>query len=237
MKKMLMLIMVLVLCLTGCSSNIGPTDNVTFKFKDGLITYNGSPVTFTEYHGYRAIVEGGTGGLTYELMLEAGNDVTSISVNTQSVLEENMDNYKGKFYYTEYLGTKFTMADQVTKDYFEICQTYGDGLDPGLTATYCAKYIDDIPLTDGQIKVDCGDFIVGNDYDQFIVRPDHVVIQSMLKVSVGTYNTSETVTVVQNNKEYQLQKGSTAKYDYYVYGDYLIQLAAGLDISSYITFK
>ena len=237
MRKKLLLILALVLCLTGCSSNAGPEDDVTFKFEDGVITYGGKPVTFTEYNGYSATIEGGTGGLNYSLILEAGNDVTSISVNTQSILEENMDTYKGKFYYTEFLGSKMTMAEQVTEDYFEICQAYIKGIDAGLAATYCASYIDDIPLTNGKVKVDCGDFIVGNDYDTFVVRADHVVIPSMLKVSVGTHDCPETVTVVQDNKEYQLQKGSSSKYDYYQYGEYLIQLASGLDISSYITFK
>ena len=237
MRKKLLLILALVLCLTGCSSNAGPEDDVTFKFENGSITYGGKPVTFTEYKGYEAVVEGGTGGVDYTLILEAGNDITSISVNTQSILEENMDNYKGKLYYTEYLGSKITMAEQVDENYIEICQAYVKDIDPGLAATYCASYIDDIPLTNGKIKVDCGDFIVGNDYDAFVVRPDHVIIPSMLKVSVGTYNCSETVTIVQNNKEYQVQKGSSSKYDYYQYGEYLIQLASGLDFSSYITFK
>lgn len=237
MKKKLMLIMVLVLCLTGCSSNPGPDDDVTFKFEDGKINFNGKPVEFTEYNGYSATIEGGLGNCNYSLMLEAGNDVTSISVNIQSILEENMDKYKGKFYYTEYLGSKITMADQVTPEYFEICQAYLDGVSKELAATYCAKYIDEIPLTNGKIKVDCGDFILGNDYDSFIVRQDHVIIPSMLKLSKGTYDCTETYTLVQDKKEYQLQKGSSSKYDYYMYDGYLIQLSAGLDLGSYITFK
>lgn len=237
MKKKLMLIMVLVLCLTGCSSNVGPDEDVTFKFEDSTITFAGKPVTFTEYNGYSATIEGGLGGINYSLMLEAGNDVTSISVNTQSILEENMDKYKGKFYYTEYLGSKLTMADQITPEYFEICQAYITGVGEDLAATYCAKYIDEIPLTNGKIKVDCGDFILGNDYDSFVVRQDHVIIPSMLKLSKGTYECNETYTLVQDKKEYQLQKGSSSKYDYYMYDGYLIQLSAGLDLGSYITFK
>ena len=235
---MLALMLILATCLTGCSSGgSGPTADITFKLEDTGVTFKGKAVPFTEYSGYTAKIENGAGGASYTMTLEAGNDLTSISVNTQSILEENMDKIKNRYYYTEYLGSKITMAEQVSDEYIEIIQVYVDGIDSKVAATYCSNYMEDIVLTNGKVKLDCGDFIVGNDYDTLTIRTDYAVIPSVLKVSKGTYECNQTHTITQGKKEYQLQKGSSGKYDYYMYDGYLIQLAAGLDISSYITFK
>ena len=97
--------------------------------------------------------------------------------------------------------------------------------------------MDSVSLTEGQVYVDFGKFVFGNAYDQVTVRTDCALISGIAKVSNDTYDCTQTVSVTQNNKEYQLMKGSSSKYDYYTYEGYLIQLGAGLDITQYITFK
>lgn len=236
MKKTLPILLLCVLCLTGCSSTVDPTSDVTVTWNNGVIEYKGKDTGLTEYSGYEASIENGGGGLSYRISLDSAKDVTNISVNTQGILEENMDTYKGMFYYTEYLGSEFTAARNISGEDWAVCQVLTNDLTPATIANYAYEYLTSVPLTNGQVYVDFGDFTFGNDYDAVIVRTDCALIYGTAKVSAGTYDTTTTVSIMQDNKEYQLQKGSSSKYDYYVYDGYVIQVAAGLDVSSYITF-
>lgn len=238
MKKLLPIFLLLALCLTGCSSGtIGANDNVTIKWENGTTSWNGKTFVLDEYKGYEAKVETGSGGLYYTMMIDGAKDVSNISVNNQGILEENMDTYKGCFWYSEYLGSKCTVAKRVDENNFVVCQALTNGTNAELVATYAEVYLSTVPLTNGQVFVDFGSFVFGNDYDSVIVRPDGALISGVARVSLDTYDCSTPVTVVQNNKEYQLMKGSSSKYDYYMYDGFLIQLAGGLDFSSYVTFK
>lgn len=238
MKKLFPIFLLLVLCLTGCSSSkLGPNDDVTIKWENGVMSWNGKTFSVDEYAGYNAFAEAGSGGLNYTMMIDAAKDVTNISCNYQGILEENMDKYKDCFYYSEYLGSKLTIARRVDENNFLVCQANTNGQNGQLVATYAEEYLSSVPLTNGQVYVDFGSFIFGNAYDSVIVRPTEAIVAGVARVSQDTYNCTTPVTVIQDNKEYQLMKGSSAKYDYYTYDGYLIQLAGGLDISSYVKFK
>ena len=200
--------------------------------------YNGnSEMPATRYTGLEATVKDGKGGLTYELTLDSAKDVTNISLNVQGILEEQMSSYKDAKYYTEYLGSSLTMAKQVGPELFSVCHVNTKGMPAETVAAFAYEYISSIPLTSGKVSVDFGDFIFGDDYDTIEVRNDAAVILGVAKVSPGTHETKSTYMIVQNNKEYQLQKGSSSKYDYYVYNGYVIQVASGLTPETYITFK
>lgn len=229
--------LLLCLLLTGCSSGVGPTDNITVKWENGVITYKGTVLPVTEYHGYKAFIESGLGGEHYTFTIENVPDVTSISVNTQSVLEENMDKYKGKFYYSEYLDSRLTMAKDLGSDHWGICQMPLTVTAKDVGATYASDYLDTIPLTMGMLYVDFGSLVLGTEYDSVVVRPDGALITGIIKVSNGTYNCTTPVTLIQDKKEIPLMKASTNKYDYYMYDGLLIQIAAGLDPTTYIKFK
>ncbi len=237
MKKIVPVLMLLLICLTGCSSGYDPAADVTIKWENGVTSYKGTTFAVDSYNGFSAKAASGQGGLGYTLTLDAANDVTSITVNTQGILEENMDKYKGGYYYTEYLGSNLTYAREVGTGTWAVCQVLTNGTEPSLVSTYAEQYVSSVPLTNGQVYVDFGSFVFGTDYDIVEVRPDCALISGIAKVSMGTHDCSTPVTVTQNNKEYQLMKGSSAKYDYYLYDGYLIQLSGGLDISSYIKFK
>ena len=237
MKKMFPLFLLLAICLTGCSSKYDPAGDITIKWSDGVMSYNGTTFEVDSYSGYEASVESGLGGLQYSIMLDSAKDVTNITFNTQGILEENMDDYKGCYYYTEYLGSKLTMAISVGEDAWSVCQCITAGTSAALVATYTEEYISKVPLTNGQVYVDFGKFTFGNSYDVVTVRPDCALISGIAKVSQDTYNCTTPVSVIQGDKEFQLMKGSSAKYDYYTYDGYLIQISGGLDITNYITFK
>lgn len=238
MKKIVSLILLVsLICLTGCS-NTSPDQPITVKWENGVTSINNKAVTFTEYGGYYASIEGGLGGYIFRLNLDTAKDVTTLTENTQGILEENMYKYKDMFYYTEFLGTQFTMAKNLGNDNWSVLKCITDRSDdPALVATYGAEYINNIPLTNNQVYVDFGDFKLGNDYDAVIVRQDCALITGVIKVSQGSKGCSEPYTLIQEDKQYQLMKLSGEKYDYYEYGGYLIQIAAGLQIENYITFK
>lgn len=237
MKKIIPILMTCVLCLTGCSSKVSPTSDITVGWENGVISIGGKATALTSYSGYEAIIENGNAGLTYNFALDNATDVTNLSVNVQGIMEENMDKYKGKYYYTEYLGSSLTMANSLGNDTWEVCQVLTNDLAAAMVANYASEYMDSVSLTEGQVYVDFGKFVFGNEYDQVTVRTDCALISGIAKVSNDTYDCTQTVSVTQNNKEYQLMKGSSSKYDYYTYEGYLIQLGAGLDITQYITFK
>lgn len=238
MKRMLTILLLCVLCITGCSKSAAdPNSDVVITWENGQIMYDGEDTGLTKYSGYQATIEGGKGGLTYEWMLDNAKDVTNITINYQGILQEDMDKYRGMYYYSEYLSSKITCAKEIAPETFLVCQVVLNDVQPATAAAYVSEYMENIPLTNGKVSVDFGDFTFGNDYDVIEVRNDCALILGTAKVSKGTYDTTSTVSVIQDNKEFQLQKGSSTKYDYYVYNDYVIQLAAGLDINNYIKFK
>lgn len=240
MKKKLLILMTLCLCLMGCSSSSSdPTKSVTLGWKDGVITFDDKATGLTYYNGMSGMVDSGNGGITYRFSLDIATDVTNITVNTQQIIEENMNKYKGKFYYLEYLGSEFTMASNIKDDYWAICQaSIGvSGLDPQLAATYASDYIDSFPLTQGAVYCDFGKFKFGNEYATCEIRSDGAVIQGVMKVTKTPHTFNDVTVVTQNEKDYTLDYESTKEYDIYGYDGFTIMCAKGLNLSEYITFK
>ena len=200
------------------------------------MSYKGTTFTVDEYCGYEATISAGVNGEPYSLGIEEASDITSLSINYSEILEEDMTDLKGGKYWTEYLGSYLCYARQVDADHVAYVEAHPQ-TDINLTAAYAASYLDSIPMTLGQVYVDFGSFKFGNEFDSVIVRPDCALITGVIKVSQGTYDCNTPVTVQQGNKEYQLMKGSSSKYDYYTYDGYLIQVGMGLDITQYIQFK
>lgn len=237
MKKITALIMLLCLvCLVGCSKN-DPTKDITVKWENGITKINNKEVYFSEYKPGGASIKNGMLGLDWEITIDYAKDVTTLTYNTQSILEENMDKFKGKFYYTEWSGTQFTMAASIGEDTWSVCKTRGDGIDSTVAAAYASDYIDKIPITGAQVYVDFGSFIFGDEYSEVIVRPDCALISSVIKVSQDVHSGSEPYTIIQDDVEYTLMKETGKKYDYYTYDGYTIQCVAGMAPDSYIKFK
>ena len=238
MKKVITILMTLCLLLTGCSSGSkNPDGDVTVKWQAGQIFFGSKTLPIVTYSGYEATISDGV--YQYDLSIDEVKDLTMLSVNTQGIEEINMDKYKGMFGYGEYLGTKYTLVRKVADGLCYVCQVSSSNMDEAIVQTKMAGYLEDIVLTNGQVYCQFGDeFVFGNDYDVVTVRADGAVISGIAKVTAGTKAECNTpYMVTQGKKEYQLMKYSTSKYDYYSYNGYLIQLAAGMSIESYITFK
>lgn len=242
MKRIVVLLMIFVLSLAGCSKNAGevdPTKDLTLEWSNGVISYNGKAMNVTAHHGYKVDIESGMGGLNYTLTLDSAKDVTNITVNQQGILEENMDKSGDRFFYTEFLGSKYTMAEEVGPDIWKVLQAATKGNNTNLMTTYANEIMDTVPMTNAQLYCDFGDFTFGNSMDQVTVRGDGAVITGVAMVKVGTKNTTSTVTCKggkKGKKTFTLGFFSDGSYDYYTYGEYLITVACGLDINQYIKF-
>lgn len=236
MKKLTILLLGIVLLLTGCSK-YDPTKEVKVGWSDYHITYNGKPTELTLYAGYTAEAMPGNGGQDYYFSFEPGAaDASNISVNTQGVLMQDMEKYNGKYYYTEYLGSKFTMAQQIADNTFQVCQVMLTST-ADLTAKYASDYLDTFCLTELNYRVDFGDFYFGSGYEMPKVTQSGASISGIAKVTQDTKGASTPYEFVQDDKTYEMMYTSTDKYDYYEYNGFLIQVASGINLNDYITMK
>lgn len=236
MKKRIILLMGIVLLLTGCSK-YDPNKEVNVGWSDNRITYDGNPTDLTMYAGSVAEAKPGNGGQEYYFSFEPGAaDASNISANTQGVLMQDMEKYNGKWYYTEYLGSKFTMAQEIAENTFQICQVMITST-ADLTAKYSSDYLDTFYLTGLNYKVDFGDFYFGSGFEMPKITQEGASISGIAKVTKDTKGATEPYEFYQGDKTYSMTTTSTEKYDYYEYNGFLIQVASGISLSDYITMK
>lgn len=236
MKKLTILFLSIVLLLTGCSK-YDPTKEVNVGWADGKITYNGKPTELTMYAGNVAEAMAGNGGQDYFFTYEPGAaDASNITANTQGVLVQDMVKFNGKLYYTEYLDSKFTMAQELAENTFQICQVMLSST-KDLTAKYASDYLDSFCLTGINYKVDFGDFYFGSGYEMPKITNSGASISGIAKVSKDSKGASEPYDFIQGNDTYPMMYMTTGKYDYYEYNGFLIQVASGISLSDYITMK
>lgn len=235
MKKILLILSMLAMCLTGCSKKVGPTDNIVVGWDNGTITFGGEVSDVSEYYGSTA--KALVGGNEYNFALDNAADVTTITLNAQGIQEENMNKFKEWFYYSEYLGSMATYAKSLGDDYWMTCQVVTNGMDATAIAANVDKQGKVLQLTSGVVNCDFGPFVFGNEFETVSVRKDCALIPGLVKVSNVPKGCTEAYTFVQDNKEYAATKMSTGKYDYYDYEGYCIQIVAGMDVQQYIKFK
>ena len=235
---MLLLVTCLV-SLTACSKQPYSPDGVcTFEWNNGVVSANGKTLSnYSEIAGSGATWNNGTSEL--RVWIEDADDLGFISVNNQGIIQENMDKYKDAYYYTEYLGTQLTFIYTKTGSTRFIAQ--GNIASSNIEVLKKQLYDDlsNVLLTWGATKVVINDlFTFGNEYDQVKIRPDSCIISGVAKVSVGTKAECTTpYSYTQGKNTYDLMMYSSGKYDYYQYEGVIIQLAAGLSLADYVTFK
>lgn len=225
------------LLLMGCSS-YDPTANITVKWEDGKILYKGKDTGLTEYKGYEASAD--RNGEVYHFILNTDTaTAANISVNYQGVEEANMDKLKGKLYYTEYMGTKLTMAHKVADKTFTVGQVGLVSSTKELAAQFMSDYLDSFRLTNGYSLCDFGPFIFGSGYENVKVTTEGASIPATAKVtktSVGCDIPMEVVIDEKGNTKSMMTK-ETEGYTYYEYEGFTIQLAKGLQFSTYVKIK
>lgn len=226
------------LLLTACSS-YDPVADITVGWENGEILYDGKPTGLTEYSGDSASASPGQGGLTYNFSLDTDTvSVENISVNIQGITSDNMTKLKGKYWYTEYLGSVLTMASEVADSTYMVCQAYVENQSPDLVATYASNYLDSFRLTNGHVYVDFGPFVFGSGYDYIKVTKSGASISGVAKVTYESKGCDTPYTLqVDDKTTVSLMTKNTEKYTYYEYEGYCIQMASGLDLNTYVKFK
>lgn len=230
--KMIILSLLCVTCLAGCS-NSGGASSLSLK---GNVIYNGKDATgVTEHRGTTAkTVMNGIGETEYYLC----NTTDACSHNSADILEEDMTPYKKGLYYSRYLGTEVTVYHKYGKEFIE-SRTLLDDVDKmSVEAAVDKAYAesDNLKLGNTFKTVNFEDKMTINvEGREFVVRTNEIVIPGLLRVKYddGTVKCDQHITIGDKS----LSKTSTSKYDYYQYGGALIQAAIGTDISSLITFK
>ena len=230
-KSLLILLMMLSVLLTACSSKYDPNMPYTCKWENGMVKCSGNPIAVESYTGNIATVNG------YNMSLDMNaKDPSNILVNTQGVTLDNMTKYKDKYYYLEYLGSKMTMVKPIIEgSVYMVSQAVVDG-DEGLTSKLMSDAMDSINLTNSTLYCDFGPFTLGNDYSEVKVTSEGASISGQIKVSLGSKGATTPVQITSGKKTVDMMMTSTEKYDYYEYEGYLIQIAKGLSLSEYITF-
>lgn len=227
-----------ILLLTGCSS-YDPYGDITVGWENGEITYDGNPTGLTEYTGSTATASPGQGGLVYNFSIDTDTiTVENISVNYQGITSDNMSKLKGKYWYTEYLGSVLTMANEVAENTYMVCQAYVENQSPELVATYASNYLDAFRLTTGHVYVDFGPFVFGSGYDQIKVTTSGASITGVAKVTYESKGCDTPYTLqVDDKTTVNLMTKTSKNYTYYEYEGYCIQMANGLDLNTYVKFK
>lgn len=237
-KRLLALLILVVMLLQGCSSSYDPNGPLTMEWENGSIKYKGKDTGLTAYYGYSAEAIGGQGGIDYNFSLDTDcASVANITPNTQGVEEADMSSYKKIKYYQEYLGTKLTAAEEVADQTYNVCQCYLNGNNPELAIQYVGQYMDNLRMTNGSFYVDFGPFTFGSGYDSIKLTNEGASVSGTIKITQGSKGAATPYTLTQDKKSANMMMTSTEKYDYYEYEGYLIQIAKGIDLSTYITLN
>ena len=235
----MILLLSCILSLTACSSQpYSPDGTCNFTWDNGIISANGKALAnFSEISGSTAKWTNGTSD--FDVWIEESDDLGFLSVNSQGITQENMDKYKDAYYYTEYLGTMLTFIWTKIGNYRYIAQGNISNDNIEVVKKMLNDDLSKVLLTWGNTKVEMnGVLTFGNDYDQIIIRPSACLVKGVAKVSVGTKAECTTpYSHVQGKNTYELMTYSNGKYDFYTYEGLVIQLASGVALSDYITFK
>lgn len=245
MKKIFSALLACALLVTICGcggKSADPTGALTLTWDGYSLSYDGNPLSISEHKGSVVSIgpEVGTGGLSYNVMLDSSKDVTNITVNTQGILEENMEKLKDMFYYSEYLGSRATGAMPLGNEYWAVCQCSTQDTPMSLVAQNMLDYVTTIPLTDKVLYVNCGDkFTFGNEWYETIARPGKCLIKDVIQVLPGQVldNMEPYTFYAEDGSTRSGSFGETASYDYYYYEGFTIQCAKGVTVTEYVKFK
>ena len=250
MKKRISLIMTLVLltlCLTGCGSkDVNAIVDISFS-ELGEIVVDGKTTTLTKYNGYEA-ERINPNGEHIMLTLEQCDDLSMAARNTFNVIQDEMTVYKGECYaWSMYLGTDNVLyypycTDKEGLRYWISTECWNVGAEQAYTYEY--EIASNLTMTNNGLKVDLGSMIVTSEWDTITVASptdkggQRVVVGSSLKIVPGESELcTETTTVLQGEDYITLGFYSDDVYQVYTYGGYTIQSLYGVNLTDYIEFK
>lgn len=246
MKKFVSVLLctLLLVCVMGCGQKVAadPAAPVTLSWDGYTLSHNGNILNITEHTGDAASVDKsiGLGGLGYRFAIDMSKDVTNISVNTQGILEENMDKIKDMFYYGEYNASVVTGARNIGGEYWAIGIANTEDTPMPLVAEHIRTYLETMPLTDKGLYVDvAGKFTFGSEWYNTIARPDKILVKDIIQVLPGQVHPKMDSYTFYKEDGTALSGmfASTDAYDYYYYDGFTIQCAKGVNMADFIKFQ
>jgi len=230
-------------CLLGCTTQneVKPSEALVLRL-DNTGLYNGDTKLLLTRHSGRNIIiseDIGPNGCYMDITVDQAKDITNITVNTQKILEENMDQFKDMYYYTEFLGTKMTCVLPLGNEYYSVCQAAVDGQSTAYMAQVIYDYLQDYPVTDNVLKIDCGTFLFGSEWYTTYADSERAYIEDLCQVFPHEImeGAPEPCTVTDSKGMSKSAKVfSTAAYVYYIIDGYTIQCVPSFNISDVIAF-
>lgn len=241
MKKILMLLMLTCLCLTGCSK-VDPEASVNVQFDGSSFTVEGVDCGLTMFNGYSGEVVGE--GYTILVNLEQVDDLSYAQYNYFQITYDDMDLYRKEAYcWSMYGSTQHVMyypyfESEDGKLYWISMACHGSTYEQA--KIYMWDIAEKITMTNANIYVECGDdFVFGSEFSYPKVTTSAASVTGTIKVSKQQDpECTEPFTVIQDEKNtYTLYKRDSDRFSYYQYSDWLIQTAFGVDLKEYIKFK
>lgn len=229
MKKKLCLIMLLSATLmAGCSSG----SKGEIEVAGGKIVIDGVETTLTEHTGDTAkepFALNPSLTITYSMHAAFGdcpNNPQGVAVGNVTKSERD----KSITYFSSYGGSQYTMHKE-TKDGMICGYLYSpESVQLEVAINQLTNTIGSTHL--GKISKAKMGLIEVHNWPSIIVTTQSITVPNAFSVLQGNVNTTETVEINKQSVGYL----SDSAYDYYQYGDYVVQALKGYDISPCITF-
>lgn len=229
MKKRLCSVMLLLaMSLAGCSSG----SKGVLEVKDGVIYNNGTATTVTVHNGDTA-QEPFSLNPSLTIEFSTHSDFGNCDHNPQGVAVGNVtksDRDKSITYFASYGGSQYTMHKEISGGFLCAYLYSPDTVQIDVAINQLTNAVTSLSL--GNFKKARMGLIELHDFSSITATQSSILIDKSVSVFKGTVATTET-------KEFnKVQVGylPDSAYDYYQYGEYLVQALKGYDISSCITF-
>lgn len=227
------MLIICVISLVGCSKK---SDNDIITWDHGTLVHGNDIMDVTYYDGYEA--ENKT--TEYTIVYNSCVGPLECPHKVQDVTKDLMSKYNGMYYFTAFFETMIEMyncMDAKTEYWNEgTFGVNGDNVYPVATAlSLMEPVLKSLPLDGSITKININNYVILNVYaGGFSVTKDTVTIPGYLKAGTddGSIVFDQTVVFGETTVAYT----SSSKYNYYKYGDVILQVAQGIDITQYATF-
>lgn len=237
MKKILLVSLVLIACLTGCSSG----GAVKASWDDGAIKINGKAANqnLAKYRGFDAEITTPTGPVVIEI--EQVDDPSLSYHNTDMVAFENMTTVKNKGWaVSRYQDSEYVLWYKAAdKTYYVAEGKNNDSITTTLNSMY--DICDKLTLTnDAVVTTINGKLVFSPSYENEVINitPAYISVSGYIKVSNQlTASCTEQRDVTLDGKTNQMMFSTDGVFDYYQYEGLQIQCVCGADIDAYLAYK
>lgn len=223
--------MICAVSLAGCSKQ---SDGAKWDY--GSISINGNEMQLTEYDGYTATLDTEEYTITYNSCsgpIDCPHKVIDVS-------KELMTKYNKSYYFTAFFDTMCEMYHC----YDDKLELWNEGLFNTKTETaypvatmlsLMEPVISYLPLDGSVTNVTVNDVVkIDVSSSSYKITDQAVVIPGYLKA--GTDDGSITFDSTMGVGDLTVAYTASSKYNYYRWGDVIIQMAQGLNVTDYVTF-